>query len=602
MCKIKIKYLIASGEKGISKIEFGNNLTIIAGPSDTGKSYVYRSIEYLFGKETAKNPFDNSIGYDTVSMELETSLGNIVLSRAINSGTIRILKTNIKGIDSSKPYSVSHDAENSINNVFLKILGIPENFKVPAKESCEFSRFTWNNLRQLFLINEDRTQKEGSILLTEYQQTLFLSCLLYVLYEQDFSQYNIEEIARITKLRNQAISEYIYKKKIDIEKRKEQLNHIYAKHNNNSLEQIIFNVEKQIEEIQFNINNIINELQKVANEIIKTEKIICEDKLLLDRYSQLETQYESDIKRLSFIIESEDINNNNIETKCPFCNNELNHEKASSYVDGAIAELHKSVNNINALNEVRDELIDKIIANNRILNDLKDKKKSYDLQLNNQLIPRKESLIGNLKEYQELIKISEEIKLLESYVDTFNVDLQNLDKTEKKTLRYKPKELFPEDFYEEIENNYLFLLKTINYKPVYDVYFDRKKFDVFINRKPKNSHGKGYRALFNSLLILAIRIYINKHAKINPHLYFIDSPLHDLQVSDSDMNTNENVRKGFFNYLINNYDDDQIIIIENTNDHDLPNIFVDDKNIKIIKFTQKNELGRYGFLDDIKRE
>ena len=43
MCKIKIKYLIASGEKGISKIEFGNNLTIIAGPSDTGKSYIYKT-------------------------------------------------------------------------------------------------------------------------------------------------------------------------------------------------------------------------------------------------------------------------------------------------------------------------------------------------------------------------------------------------------------------------------------------------------------------------------------------------------------------------------------------------------------------------------
>ena len=119
----------------------------------------------------------------------------------------------------------------------------------------------------------------------------------------------------------------------------------------------------------------------MANEIVKVEKIICEDSLLLDRYSQLETQYESDIKRLSFIVESEDINNNYIETKCPFCNNKLNHEKASSYVDGAIAELHKSVNNINSLNEVRDELIDKIIANKRILNDLKDKKKNWKKKL-----------------------------------------------------------------------------------------------------------------------------------------------------------------------------------------------------------------------------
>lgn len=602
MCRINIKQLVVSGIKGISKIDFGKNLTIIAGPSDTGKSYIYRSIEYLFGKEAGKVPFETDIGYDTLSMELETSLGNITISRAINSSTIRVLKTNIKGINTSKVYSTSHESENPINELFLKILGIPEKLKVPAKESCEFARFTWNNLRQLFLINEDRTSKEGTILLPEFQQTLFLSCLLYILYEQDFSEYNIEEKARITKLRNQAISEYISAKKIGIEKRKQEINSIYEMNKSHSIEEIIANINVQIDDIQAKINNTILESTEIAKKIINFEKKIQEDIIVLNRYSELESQYVSDVKRLSFIVESEDINESNKEIDCPFCNNKLNHKYNNSYIDIAISELHKSIDNINSLNDVKEDLKEKINSNKEVLEGLKNKKNNLETQLNNQLIPKKDSLINNLEQYKNIVKINEELNLLESYSDSFNIDLQNLDKIDKKPIRFKPKELFPEDFYEEIENNYIFLLKQINYKPSRTAYFDRKKFDIIINGKSRNSHGKGYRALFNSLLILAIRMYINKYAKINPHLYFIDSPLHDLQVSDNDLNTEDNVRKGFFNYLINNYDNDQIIIIENTNDHDLPNFLLDDKNIKIIRFTQKEGNGRYGFLENVKKE
>lgn len=602
MCRINIKKLVASGVKGISQIEFGKNLTIIAGPSDTGKSYIYRSIEYLFGKETGKVPFETNIGYDTLCMELETSLGKITISRAINSSNIRVLKTNIKGIDASKVYSVSHESDNPVNELFLKILGLPEKLKVPAKESCEFARFTWNNLRQLFLINEDRTQKEGTIILPEYQQTLFLSCFLYILYKQDFSDFNIEEQARITKLNNQAISKYISEKKINIDKRKKEINSINELCKNNSIDEIINAVKKQIEETQTKINNAIIESAEIAKEIINIEKKIQNDTLVLNRYNELETQYVSDVKRLSFIVESEEINKQNKEINCPFCKNKLNHKDYNSYVDVAIAELHKSVDNINELNEVKNDLIEKINNSKEILEDYKIKKDILEMQVNKHLIPEKDSLINNLEQYKNIIKINEELKLLESYSDTFDIDLQNLDKIDKKPLRYKPKELFPSDFYEEIESNYLYLLKQINYKPTNEVTFDKRKFDIIINGKSRNSHGKGYRALFNSLLILAIRMYINKYARINPHLYFIDSPLHDLQISDNDLNTEDNVRKGFFNYLINNYGEDQIIIIENTNDHDLPNIFSDDKNIRIIKFTQKEGIGRYGFLENVRKE
>ena len=45
MNRIYIEKLSVTGTKTPSHIEFGKNLTIIAGPSDTGKSYIYKCID-----------------------------------------------------------------------------------------------------------------------------------------------------------------------------------------------------------------------------------------------------------------------------------------------------------------------------------------------------------------------------------------------------------------------------------------------------------------------------------------------------------------------------------------------------------------------------
>lgn len=54
MCRINIKQLVVSGIKGISKIDFGKNLTIIAGPSDTGKSYIIDQSNIYLEKKLEK--------------------------------------------------------------------------------------------------------------------------------------------------------------------------------------------------------------------------------------------------------------------------------------------------------------------------------------------------------------------------------------------------------------------------------------------------------------------------------------------------------------------------------------------------------------------
>ena len=125
-------------------------------------------------------------------------------------------------------------------------------------------------------------------------------------------------------------------------------------------------------------------------------------------------------------------------------------------------------------------------------------------------------------------------------------------------------------------------------------------FDIKVNGVAKKTHGKGYRALLNSLLILSLREYINENAIKNPHFYLIDSPLHGL-IMPSGIEQTQNVRKGFFDYLVANHGEDQIIIIENIDRGELPSNIDSIPNIKLIEFTQQENNGRYGLLEGIRK-
>ena len=93
---------------------------------------------------------------------------------------------------------------------------------------------------------------------------------------------------------------------------------------------------------------------------------------------------------------------------------------------------------------------------------------------------------------------------------------------------------------------------------------------------------------------------MNKVAKINPHFYFIDSPVQTLMTEASDEDIKDDLRKGLFKYLFENYGDDQIIVIENTDKHELPKFEnVNPEDVKVYEFTQNKEKGRYGFLNDV---
>lgn len=598
MSRLHINKLIISGDKGISTIEFGERLTIIAGPSDTGKSYIYKCIYYLFGAKEKDVPFDKSIGYDTISMEIRKGTKDVTIKRKIGSNAITVSDGN-----TTTEYKIS--GKNDINSFYCDLIGVPSNLKVPKNQDGQTQRFTWKTLKPLVMVHEDDTEIEKPILTPENitASTPFLSCLLYLLYDQDFSEFDAEENKKTKAAKKAAVQKYIIGNKEKLLERKKALEEI-VNSRPSSIEEItelVNKLQEELDSINELISSVIYENTKLGNEIISTEDSIRKTSVMLDRYKALESQYTADIERLGFIVEGEKVIHD-IEKPvvCPFCSNNIQHEHEESFLESSKAEVQKIFINISDLLSTITSVEADLTDANEKLQSLYKQKKQNDEKLNNDLKPKKQSIVERINDYTSFVESVQELKTINDLLSSFERDLSQLEQTVDERRPYKPKELFAENFATKIGDYYFELLRACNFTPLLNAKFDMDTFDIIVNDEAKRTHGKGYRALLNSLVILSMRKYMNEVAVNNPHFYFIDSPLHGLQMPNG-VEATANVRKGFFNYLINNYENDQIIIIENINPDDLPENVRSDENVKFIEFTQNESNGRYGLLNGIKK-
>lgn len=608
MNRIYIEKLSVTGSKTSSHIEFGKNLTIISGPSDTGKSYIYKCIDYLFGAKNSNKPFDPSIGYDTISMKLVRDDGYVIITRRIGSSTISVEST-IEGIETSEKYSYKSDSTQSINRVYCALLGLPKDYMVPCNEQGEEKRFTWRTLKDCFMIYEENTEMENSILLpkkTVTSKTSFFSHLLKVLYDQDFSAYSANPDESNKNIRKSALQKYILTQRENISNRSEELTKLLEEigEPQKNLNDAINDLSSELEKLENDIDIALSDNQKVAADIISVQDKINDYSIRLDRYSELESQYTADIKRLTFIVDNETIEeNSNIQLTCPFCDSHVEGHDHQSYIEVSKAELTRIIRSLNDLGLSKNKIENEINSLTNEFNELSQEKQQINNLIYKKLIPQKKEIKQKLIDYQRAIELQNELNIIKKYDAVFDNDLKNLETKVDERRPYKPLQLFMDDFGSKMANNFKEIMTEINYQPVNSSAFDINQFEIIFNGQIKRDHGKGYRALFNSVLILAFRKYINDlepQSQHNPHFYLIDSPLHGL-VLPTEVTDILNVRKGFFRYLATHYHGDQIIILENTDDYELPEI-QENQFVKVYKFTGNDNVGRYGFLEDIRRK
>lgn len=591
-----IKKVTATGNgKRASSIGFTKGLNIITGKSNTGKSVIFRCIDYILGAKSANVPFDvESTGYDTISVIFEKDSKNIELKRKLYSNSISI-ESEYDLIESGD-YSVSSrtsEYEKTINSVLLKLLDINESHQIISNADYKKQLLTWRTFIHLFMINEldicsnDTPFFAGNL----FAKTSILSAILFLLTGKDFNNLNTQDSLEIKKARKNAIKEYITKELIIFSEKTKQLcnevNDDYA----NELERNINETLHKIESTNKTINESLDKNKHIISRINEYTNNMTEKKTLLTKYNELETQYNSDLKRLNFIVDGQ-VNYKSLKkTECPFCNTTISISEKTDYIGAALSDYKNITLQVSDLRMLKASLSEEITSISNSIRNLEEEKKALDNNIDEIFKPELVKLQKQLDEYKIQLEKKQELKVIQEICNTKTKFLQEQEEKKEIVQKYDPKDFldysFTSTYGEYIKNN---LLKANDI--ISSIIFDNKTMDIMINGIPRNNNGKGYKAFYNSIMMISFIQYLYEKGLYKPSFLLLDSPILTLDLKESEESAPTSIKKGLFELLKNDTDEIQKIIFENK----VPDI--DYGNTNIIEFTHDKNFGRYGFLLD----
>lgn len=587
------KIIVTGSGKTDSIIELSNGVNIIYGPSNTGKTYIVKCIDYMFGSE--REPIDISTGYQYIKIIVRTQCGTITMSRKIGENKIEV-SSNDNNVPSGK-YATKASRTNydkTINSVWLSLIGINDLHLVISNENYKKQILSWRTFSHMFMLTETKIISEYSAILSgrDTSNTAVIASLIFLLSGQDFAETETKDTKEIKEAKKNAVKAYINKELFRLSERNQEL---LAQLKENPNIDIAVEIEKIMAEISTNekrINSFIEENQKILAQLYEKNENLSECNVLLNRYDELTTQYDADLKRLNFIADGEANLNASFSTHCPFCDGEVVVKKNQNYIDAAKSDYKKIKLQAKDLESASKELRSEKLSLEQEIGTLMAKKKSIEELIEKELKPQVFNLKEKLSAYKDAIECQKEIDILKKLSEQKTADMIENDTDEESELKFKVKEHLDYSFINELSNGIKSFLENCNYDNLLSVIFDKADMDIVINGKKKSSNGKGYNAYFNSVVAIVLSRYMESKAKYSPDFLVLDSPILSLKEKET-KKPSETMRNTLFENIVDNQKGIQTIVIEN----EIPEINYKDANI--IHFTKEKNNGRYGFLLDV---
>ena len=587
------KIIVTGSGKTDSIIELSNGVNIIYGPSNTGKTYMVKCIDYMFGSE--REPIDISTGYQYIKIIVRTQCGTITMSRKIGENKIEV-SSNDNNVPSGK-YATKASRTNydkTINSVWLSLIGINDLHLVISNENYKKQILSWRTFSHMFMLTETKIISEYSAILSgrDTSNTAVIASLIFLLSGQDFAETETKDTKEIKEAKKNAVKAYINKELFRLSERNQEL---LAQLKENPNIDIAVEIEKIMAEISTNekrINSSIEENQKILAQLYEKNENLSECNVLLNRYDELTTQYDADLKRLNFIVDGEANLNASFSTHCPFCDGEVVVKKNQNYIDAAKSDYKKIKLQAKDLESASKELRSEKLSLEQEIGTLMAKKKSIEELIEKELKPQVFNLKEKLSAYKDAIECQKEIYILKKLSEQKTADMIENDTDEESELKFKVKEHLDYSFINELSNGIKSFLENCNYDNLLSVIFDKANMDIVINGKKKSSNGKGYNAYFNSVVAIVLSRYMESKAKYSPDFLVLDSPILSLKEKET-KKPSETMRNTLFENIVDNQKGIQTIVIEN----EIPEINYKDANI--IHFTKEKNNGRYGFLLDV---
>lgn len=614
---LTLRHLCFTGpKKEPASIEFGPGLNVIHGASDTGKSFLLESIDFMLGASSSLRDIPERVGYDRVFLGIEDNFGEtFTLERSTAGGNYRRYDGLHFGVPEGLQAATLRAKHNPMqdDNLSMYLLGKIglAGKRIRRNAGGDTNSLSIRNLARLCLIPEQEIQKQGSPILfgqvmsatPEYATFKLLLTGVDDSAVQAVEPDKTRRVSRAAKI--EVLDELILSYR-------ERLSGIVGEEDDDAeLTAQLTRLDDSIEREQ----DVLGQSEKEYRDAIATrgslrEKLAvvrerrAEIVELLARFALLDEHYSSDLVRLDGIREAGVLVSALDSQPCPLCGAFAESQHLDGDCDGNIEAVVAAVD---AEHEKIVRLQAELRETVRQLNHEAGEADELSPQIEGQL----ELALGRIAEINPSLSVQRAAyaELMQKRVSVQNAKnlLQSIDELlgRRAELDASPEaEDAPhiadqpsadlsfstlDAFSKEYEN----VLSGWNFPDSQRVFFDKETKDFVIAGKPRGARGKGMRAITYAGFTVALLEYTR--SRNLPHLGFVvlDTPLlayREPEGEDDDLLAGIHVHEHFYKMLAQ-MSDRQVIILENV---DPPEAIV--ASGRTTFFTKNPGLGRYGFL------
>ncbi|HWL59640.1 MAG TPA: AAA family ATPase [Microbacteriaceae bacterium] len=608
MGRLTLSHLTFTGRNvAAASVDFSPHVTVIHGPSDTGKSFIVDAIDFVLGaKELKEIPERN--GYNRVLLGIQLPSGDrITLARSVDGGGVALYRSDVRVEPSSPPdetLAAKHSSATTANvsRFLLEQVSLDEQ-QVRKNSRNDTNMLSFRDLTRLCLIGETEMQAEIAPGLSgnPVNKTKEVSVLKLLLTGEDDSALvavaSPQEQKRLRGARQEVVERMLGQLEAQLQDVAEPA----------ELKAQLGKLDRTIDEHSATIGGLVEKRGQLLaernrlQEIERTERVEYSDAAALrQRFNLLLKQYESDLARLEMIAEAGNLLGYFRRGTCVFCGAEPDSQHLNMSCEGDTTSFGMSVESETRKTQgLHEDLLVTIESLNARSETLKGSiraahRESISLQkkidkLDGEMSPHQgdlRDLLTKRSEVERHLGLYEQMKSLEAMIRKI------IDETdvEVATAVAGLSLTAVREFSTEISKR----LTEWDYPDADSVRYDRNELDIIAGDQQRSAHGKGVRAILHAAFTLALAQYCLNRQLPHPGFVVLDSPLVTYRPPDQSTETDEEPPEGvvraFYRDIQENFDG-QVIIMENTDPLEPLG-----SNALDVPFTKRIDVGRYGFL------
>ena len=608
---MRLRHLTFVGpQRAPACVEFKRGLNVICGASETGKSLLVETIDFMLGRANPIRDIPERAGYDRVRLAVESSeWPPLTLERSVDGGDFRAfaeLLTNGTSESDVRHLKQKHGAqrEDTVSFVLLERSGLVS--KVVRRNAAGKTRsLSFRDIARLCVVTEEEIQGQRSPLLSGQwiNETVEYSTFKLLLTGLDDSA--LVEAKDAVKAgehdagKLELLDQMIAALQIEIDDQGIVECDVDAQ-----LERLRESIKKQnaaLFSVQRALDTVLQRRSQAAQTAREQEARITEIDELLGRFSLLDEHYLTDLRRLTAIRESGSLFVHLDRSACPLCGAEPGDQHLGSSCDGNVAAVVEAATaEMEKIRRLRRELQDTVrtLSLERLaLEDSSRRAIEKYRVLDERMSAIAQPVAKERGAYERLIMAQTEARLTKEKIARLGALIamrSGLEREQSEAAGSKSANIailasVLDDFAQTVQS----LLREWRYPNTERVFFDPDTKDFQIAGKNRGSTGKGLRAITHAAVKVGLMEFCQSRDLPHPGFVVLDSPLlaYWAPEGEEDDLSGTDLKDRFYEYLKGLGEDSQVIIVENEHP---PETVASESNVVV--FTKNPQRGRYGFF------